>query len=188
MTILNAYFQPDGVLISMDTLASWPETMRPRHFTTKMWFIDVNERMVVRDIAQLDRCAPTALRELAASLDLATLGTATVYHFGYSPDSAQFKGYAYRSTNTFTSEPLPYGLIFKPPVQVEQSAGEEINEFFARVAKQQRAEDDALPLEQKVGIGGDVLLLALTPTRMSIERCYRFDDYKAQYEDMCAQL
>lgn len=106
MSSLIFYTSAEQILIAMDTLAVSDEVGTPLLFTTKFypvphlrglicgtgigrfvidWFVDVNTRMVVDDILQLDLHAPRMLRELWQEkyANFPLVSSVTIYHFGF---------------------------------------------------------------------------------------------------------
>ena len=197
---------PQQIIVAMDTLAMAGEMRTPLFFTSKFyplphlngamfatgigdlatqWFVKL-ERFLVRDIHHLDEFAIPTLRELGRQFELNEENTTTIYHVGYSERESRYVGFAYRSTDNFASERLEYGLRTKPGV-----AGAVIESFpddFIRLMEQQRTEDDALPVQNRVFIGGEIQALILHQKTMTIQTIYRFSDYEKLYEQMCDAL
>lgn len=211
MTALNFYLQPEQVLLAMDTL-SLQSDGNPHKFLSKIfpilhlngvmcgtgfaplieqWFREINAGILARNMIHLDEFATEALQNLWASQSGEIgKGTATIYHFGYCEVDAVFKGYAYRSEHNFQSESLMYGLGIKPSFDVA-SLGEDLpspQAYFVEIVKRQRAEDLAQPINDRIGIGGDVHFASMTPDGIWMSRCHRFEDYDALYEEMCDYL
>lgn len=196
----------DQVIIAMDTLAMAGDTRTPYFFTTKFyplphfngvmfatgigdlatkWFVML-ERFVARDLHHLDQYVTPSLQELGREFGLSERQTTTVYHVGYSEAESRYIGFAYRSNNAFTSERLEYGLRTKPGV-----SNASVNSFpddFVRLMEQQRAEDEALPIDERVFIGGDIQALVMQGKSMTTQTIHRFSDYESLYERMCDAL
>src|SRR6476620_11676920 len=137
MTALHYALMPECVIIAMDSLslAAEPDDSKvPYAFCTKVfplphlngvicgtglmsvlldWFVMVQGQVVCRDMLFLDTIAPTHLPVIAARYgdDM----TSTVYHFGYDESRHRYRGFAYRGTNGYKSEEIPYALGVKPP-------------------------------------------------------------------------
>jgi hypothetical protein len=152
------------------------------------WFRYVNMHMIVRNMAHLDEFAPTQLRELWGSQPeaLRANATSTVYEFGYCAEEARFRGFAYRSEKNFVSESLPYAMGIKPALEPGEIST--LPADFVRVARLQRDADRAKVVEDQVGVGGDLFFLHITAEGMTLNQCYRFDDYEDAYEEMCRNI
>jgi len=207
MSALNFYLQQDLLAVATDTLALAGDTHLPSHFQAKMfpvlhlngvicgtgisqlivqWYVTAATAMLARSIPHLDQFTPDGLRRLAAAT-LPPLGsTSTIYHFGYDDDQARFRGFAYRSERNFESEELGYGFGMKPPVEFAPSSN--ILEDFISLVSVQRESDLARPLQERLGIGGEVHVLLLQPGHIAMTRCHRFADFEALYDDMCTRL
>jgi hypothetical protein len=137
------------VLVATDTLATSTEG-KPYMYTTKAfivphlhlimagtgvagflsrWFVRLNDNFIVRGIDRVNDFAPTTLpvlwqaykEELSIKDDLMT----TVYHFGFSEVTGLIHSFAYRSTNNFRSEQIPYGLRYKPKCTIPENPSPE---------------------------------------------------------------
>lgn len=206
MTAAIFNIDPEQVIVTMDTLAVAGDTRTPFFFTSKFyplphlngamfatgigdlatqWFVKL-ERFLVRDIHHLDQFAIPALQELGRQFGLHETNTTTIYHVGFSEQESRYVGFAYRSTDNFASERLEYGLRTKPGV-----AGTSVESFpedFIRLMEQQRAEDETLPVQERVFIGGEIQALILHQKTMTIQTIHRFGHYEKLYEQMCNAL
>lgn len=196
----------EQVIIAMDTLAMAGKTGTPYFFTTKFyplphlngvmfatgvgdlatkWFVKL-ERFLARDIHHLDQYVTPLLQELGKEFDLGENMTTTVYHVGYSEAESRYVGFAYRSTNAFSSERLEYGLRTKPGVA--DASVQAFPDDFIRLMKVQRADDSALPMDERVFIGGEIQALVLQNKTMTVQTIHRFEDFEALYQQMCDEL
>jgi len=152
------------------------------------WMYFVRSEIIVRDIDHLDEYVPEVLRDI--SLKFPELGhyTATIYHFGYSNNRDRYVGYAYRSTKNWQSEELQEGLGIKPQVSVNLENNFKLPDKFIEIIKLQRECDLKLPIEEQVGIGGDVHFVHMINGEFHIYRCFRFPTYENDYESMCNNL
>ena len=208
MSALNFILQEDAVMVATDTLSLSGETYKPHHFQTKFfivphllgvicgtgtgefiakWAITVQTSMLAKSIPHLDEFTTEGLRILYKELNIPENLTSTVYQFGYDYDSGKFRGFAYRSVNNFISEELGYGFGTKPPVPNFVPTDNPI-EDFKKVIAIQREEDLARPQKKRIGIGGEIHILLLEPSRYTIVQVHRFDDYDTLYEQMCDEL
>jgi hypothetical protein len=204
MTALNILLEPRRVCVAMDTLVA--RRGHPWRFTSKIfplphldgalcgtgalrfitdWFLQLQIEVLAPDLVTLDRHVPGALRLLARDHYLDEGNTTTIYHFGLDPARGEFRGFAYRSARGFRSEELPRGLLVKPPLDGTLDAPGP--EALAELMERQKAEDRALPPRDRVGIGGEVHLLTLTPGRYELRRCRRFADYPEDYRAMLGE-
>ncbi|WP_354677358.1 hypothetical protein [Cupriavidus plantarum] len=197
---------PEQVIIAMDTLAMSGDTGTPYFFTTKFyplphlqgvmfatgvgdlatkWFVKL-ERFLARDIQHLDQYVTSPLQELGIEFNLSESQTTTIYHVGYSEAESRYVGFAYRSTNLFRSERLEYGLRIKP--RVPNASVSSFPDDFIRLMEAQRTSDAALPLSERVFIGGEIQALLLQNRTMTIQTIHRFSDYEVLYQRMCDEL
>lgn len=205
MTAAIFSINPDQIVLAMDTLAMAGETKTPYFFTTKFyplphlygamfatgvgdlatqWFVKL-ERFLAHDIHQLDEYVTPALQRLGVEFGLNSNQTTTVYHLGFSENEQRYVGFAYRSTNDFKSERLPYGLATKPPVHGATATN---YADFIGIMEEQRAADNTLPPDERVFIGGEIHVLDLHSKTMTIQTIHRFDDYDSLYEKMLDAL
>jgi hypothetical protein len=212
MTALNFALQPDAVYIVADTLVTGPE-FRPAFFTTKVfpvphwngiicgtgslgliqdWVRDALGGTLAIDLTYVDEFATASLQRLFAQRpqDEQDSCTTTIYHFGLDQQEGVFKGFAYRSTNAFESEPLRYGFHLKPYVDLKDRDVRQFPDDFATVMREQRIEQDLIPEEDRVFIGGHVLswMMELVEregelpiVRTTILPAYEWDDFEVAY-------
>lgn len=219
MTIMNFILQEDLVGIVTDSVVSHPTDMGPMLFTTKVypvphwkglicgtgimnvvteWAFVAMTSILARDIVHLDEYAPAALQGLfdRVGAELGATGTVTLYHFGFNSDEDRFVGFAYRSTNNFASERLQYGIGLKPDPELSEDEDVNITSFpddLVSLARLQKAKDEAKPVEDRVGIGGELFSYLMQPDGQgnifqSISRCGAFEDFQASYQRACGRL
>lgn len=203
MTALNILLEPRRVCIAMDTLVA--RHGHPWRFTSKIfplphlggvmcgtgalrfitdWFVQLETEILAPDLVALDPHVTSALRVLARDHYVDEDNTTTIYHFGLDPATEQFRGFAYRSARGFRSEELPQGRLVKPPV--DGPVDGPLPKAFVEVMERQKAEDRAFIPRDRVGVGGDVHFLIMTPGRYDLHHCHRFADYPADYLAMLA--
>jgi hypothetical protein len=207
MTAFDYMFTEDVLFIAMDSLSLGvsPDGERFEHaFFTKVfplphvqcvmcgtgsmplvlqWFLTIQSRVVTDTILYLDSLAPQKLPEL--NLEHGGGVPSTIYHFGVHPTTKKLCGFAYRSTSEFRSEAFEvprFGI--KPPSSNAAERFEKVldtgtvtSATFVEMIRDQRAEDDALPSHERVGIGGEIHLFRMTPDTQALWTCHRFDDY-----------
>jgi hypothetical protein len=205
--------QPDYVLVGMDTLAATPGDKSPHNYCSKImtlphlaavmcptgilelgldWYVNIQANVLARDIDYVNEIAPDRLREISAGLPGFT--TSTIYHFGFSPRANSLVGTAFRSANSFSPEVLEYGLGIKPAFEeVLAVATDDLDELgysdgIVKLLHRLRVADDARPVEERVGIGGQVHLLTLTPSRQVICVADQWPDFDEQFDSMLEAL
>ncbi len=199
MTSLIFHTEEKQVLVAMDTLATHLNG-KPFMFTTKSfivphlrmmmcgtgtggflgtWLIQVNDRMVVRDIDHLDYHTPRVLASLwhgyKEECSITDDVTTTVYHFGFSQMDGLIHSYAYRSTNGFSSEPLGYGTGVKPKCEVPEPF--QLPDDIPKMMRQQREIQAACSKEERIYIGGEIQIFHLTEYGFNAYTLERFDDF-----------
>ena len=215
MTVLNFAITQVGVFVVMVTLVTCDG--EPAFFTSKatpvphlnglicgtgfqrffhLWSLRVLGGIVAFDISHLDQYATESLREVWEELSHGEqqAGTSTIYHFGYDRGDDEFVGFAYRSTNNFESEQLPFGTVTKPPYH----GGLPLLGFpddFVEVCRAQRAEQDQLGTEDRVYIGGQITAFTMQRNQgrkgavwYGIETAHEFDDFDDMYVDCLDNL
>ncbi len=200
MSSLIFYTDKEQAFIATDTLATSPEG-NPKMFTTKSfivphlqmimsgtgmggflgrWFREVNDRMIVRDIENLDYHTPKALislwREFRNEYSVADGLTTTVYHFGFSENDDTIHTFAYRSVNNFVSERLPFGVGVKP--ERKSSDGIQFPTDLKKVMDEQRTIQKTYPKTERVYIGGKIQVHHLTKSGFNVYTCDQFDDFE----------
>lgn len=202
MSSLIFHTEAEQVIVATDTLATSPDG-EPFMFTTKAfivphlqmimcgtgaggflgkWFIQVNDRLVVRDIDNLDYHTPKTLAAFwhkhQEEFSTPSKLTTTVYHFGFSEEDGLIHSYAYRSANSFQSERFSqYGIGVKPECQVLE--GYELPTDIKRMMDEQRAIQASRPKDERVYIGGKILIHHLTKFGFSVYTLDRFEDYES---------
>lgn len=201
MSSLIFFTEKEQVLTATDTLAVSPDG-KPFMFTTKAfivphlqmmvcgtgmggflgkWFIEVNDRMIVRDIDNLDYHTPRLLRShwqnYTTEYPLAANMTTTVYHFGFSEDDGCIHSYVYRSINDFMSEPLSYGIGVKPECNLGDNL--EFPKCIKNLMDEQRAIQLSHPMKERVYIGGKIQVFHLSKSGFAVYTLDQFDDFES---------
>ena len=143
MTALNFVLSEDTVIISMDTLSSRAVDHGPHKFVSKIfplphmncvicgtgnmgaildWFCFVEKNIVANGIYQLDLLTSQTI--IPFMDDHNGENSCTIYQFGLHETDNKFHGYAYRSTNKFSSEEIICGIGIKPPDAFKTAEGE----------------------------------------------------------------
>lgn len=206
MSSLIFYSDKDQVLTATDTLATTPNG-EPAFFTTKAfvlphlqmimvgtglsgflgkWFVEVNDRMVVQGIDNLNYHAPKILASLWTKFREENLIpdnlTTTVYQLGFSEEKGSIHIYVYRSAKNFTSEALPYGVVTKPEVRPPENPVFPI--CVKMMMEEQRSNQDSLPWNNRVHIGGKIQIHHLTRDGISIYTLDQFEDFESLQQEI----
>jgi hypothetical protein len=148
------------------------------------WFVQVVHGMVVRGIEHLDYHTPENLdriwRNMKEEFPIPDNFTTTIYHMGFSEEDGLMKSYAYRSTDNFESEQLPYSLRYKPECTVPENYALPID--IPAMMQDQRERQSLLPKEERLYIGGEILITHLTKDGFHSYNLCKFDDYDADEE------
>lgn len=207
MTVINFHLAEQAVFIVADTLVTG-QSDQPAFFTTKVhsvphwnglicgtgslglitdWLHSALGGMLAVDLIDLDAFVPEALLDLHAARgnEEAEACSTTIYHFGYDRAKDAFKGFAYRSTNLFASEPLEYGTYTKPGIKLGSQRVEQFPNDFVSVCRRQRLKQDTLPEKERVFIGGQIIGWMMqrvevdgigNTVRTTVAPAYEFDD------------
>lgn len=206
MTALVFALQPDQVCVAMDTLVVGAEDKQPVYFQRKFialpemnlliagtglanlindWFslvrslIEVTD-IEVTDIDELNDLAPSELSALASTYFGSYVTTTTLYHFGYSKGEGQYVGYAYRSTDGFEPDRLQYALGYKPVIPIAPTDDIRFPDFLIEIILEQQRQDLLLPVEEQVGVGGEIEFAVLSEGAIHVETVHRFASYEAE--------
>lgn len=218
MTALNFITDENYIAVSTDTLSLSAENYQPYKFLDKAfllqqmnciiagtgnmkailhWVAYVREFAYANGIDWLNKIARRSLPEVMHHEVVSDEVTTTIYQFGLSETDNYFRSYAYRSTNSFESEEIAYGLGIKPPdvfdtddkrklalAEFDDSTQEALESSFVNLMCKQKEYDDSLPKRQRVGIGGKIQLL-LMGRDLTLSKClYAFPDF----EDDCIAI
>jgi hypothetical protein len=199
MSSLIFHTDQNQAFAATDTLAVSPNSA-PLMFTTKAfaiphlkmvicgtgaggflgkWFIEINDKMIVKGIDNLDFHTPKILSALWDSyrkeFSPSEKQTTTVYHFGLSEEDGFIHTYAYRSTGNFKSEPLAYGVGYKPECKISEGYGFPTD--IKKIMDEQRSIQLSKPKDERVYIGGEIQIFHLTKDGINIYTLAKFDDY-----------
>ena len=199
MTALVYTLQPDQICIAMDTLVVSAQDKTPLSFQRKFlslpqynlliagtghvgfingWFDYVSSINNINGIDDLNSIAPSILSDSVKAGGGLSDNTATLYHFGYSKTEAKYIGYAYRSTSNYIADRLEYALGFKPYVEIRECNKIEFPGFLIEIIQEQQRQDSLLPINQQVGIGGEIDFAKLENQTIYIETVHRFKTYE----------
>lgn len=205
MTALNFAITDDGVFLATDSLVT--HEGEPLRFTTKVltvphldglicatgsivlfhrWALEVLSQTSSGQMSFIDHAVPDALMSIWTGMsEEERCGTATIYHFGYDADEDRFEGFAYRSSSNFESEYLENNIYIKPPF-AGQFSMTGFPDDFVETCRGQKIEQDKLPADKRVHIGGHVMAYTLqrhkregqpTTTFTTVETAFEFEDF-----------
>ena len=201
MTALVFALLPDQVCVAMDTLVIGAEDRLPLAFQRKFLSIPTSDLLVAGTghaglingwfqyleslirLGDIDDIGKFTQQVLKASVDAAGgLGsiTTTIYHFGYSRSESQYVGYAHRSISSFKPERLPYALGFKPEVPVPATDDMQFPDYLVDIVVRQQQYDRSQPIQDRLGIGGEIEFAVLSNRTTHIETVFRFTSYERE--------
>ena len=213
MTALNYYISKEEILLAMDSLALESSTKDPLLFVSKMfplphlrliicgtgclqfvidWFSFIQTSILAKDINELDKFSSNILRDISLKyFDMMDDFKTTIYHFGYLENSDTHTGFKYSAEDNFISTPLNYSVGIKPPISAIVEGTAEIKslpEDFISIMHEQRQDDNSLPKEERVGIGGEIQIALLRKNRIFLETYHQFEDYRNLWNLMSNKL
>lgn len=209
MTALVYTLQPDQICLAMDTLVVDAEDKTALCYQTKFsilphlnlviagtglaslvsgWFHCANGNLLATGIEDLNSLAPDLFRNAEKEIPGNNLTSSTIYHFGYSQLDNRYVGYALRSTNNWNPERLPDALGFKPVIQITPTDDIRFPDFLIDIIKEQRRQDQLLPLADQVGIGGEIQFVNLENGKIMASTVYQFESYRSDWEQMMRKV
>lgn len=217
MSALIYILLDDQVVLVMDTLSSYyTETgLKPYKFVSKIfplthmnsvlcgtgnyqpilkWFEYIEINFVAYGIKQLNRLSSERIKPFMEA-ENPTNEPTTIYQFGIDEVEGSFKGYAYRSTNNYSSEMLIHSVGVKP--QDAFNSEKDIADYF-----KEKIDDEVLSLlmlkmkeydddlddknPKKVGIGGQMEICNMQKNSLQIVRKDIFPDCASVYKEILA--
>jgi hypothetical protein len=201
MSSLIFQTQTDLVIVAADTLVVSLEDRSPRSFSSKVqiiphlrmiaagtgnanfcneWYSMVMNDMLVDDVEHLNYHTPYALVELYKSnkerYSFKNELTTTIYHFGFSKNDGLIHSYAYRSKNNFISEPIQYGLRYKPECKIDEKI--QLPFDIKKIMELQRATQSTQSKENRIEIGGEIQVYFLTNDGYTVKTIDKFSDFE----------
>ncbi|MNT74580.1 hypothetical protein D3C72_2134080 [compost metagenome] len=106
------------------------------------------------------------------------------------------RSFAYRSTNGFISEELPFGSTLKPGYDIGDYEVRDFPNDLIDIVERQKAADEALPTHERVGVGGHVIAYWMqatdgpggTQVTMSTQRVAELSGFESGFQTACARL
>ncbi|NLD46453.1 MAG: hypothetical protein GX660_04540 [Clostridiaceae bacterium] len=215
MSALIYILEENQVIIAMDTLSSinTEAGLKPYKFLTKIfplmhmncvlcgtgnfepilkWFEHIESGIVAYGIIQLNKITELSIKAFMEKENQTNAST-TLYQFGLSELDGKFYGYAYRSTNNYSSEKLLYSVGVKP--QDAFNTNEELSQLIegcidqdvlAALMLKLKEYDDNLgnTNPKKVGIGGQMEICLLQKNSIQLLRQDIFPDCEAVYTEI----
>lgn len=214
MTAMNAMIEPNAVTLSMDTLVSRRDKkdgIVPAYFTQKFKFYpftksilcgtgDYNviqkamifsENILSREVMTYTEMMSDFLFENKFNLNKET---STIYIFGFD-ENLLLHAFALRSTNNYEIEEIANyrqpNFIVKPGYQtmmdyLNSLKNESTDDIFIKLMRKEKEIDATVPLEKKVGIGGENTVISLTTDNGKLLSVVKvidtFEDYDQQYQ------
>ena len=209
MTALNFVVEENQICFAIDTLCIEDDDKQPLSYITKFvalphiqtivtgtglamliveWMSCARGNVIAKDIDHLNQYTPDHLRTISQKYTELSRISATIYHFGYSESRDRFVGYAYRSRNNWIPEERLDFIGYKPEVEYSFDSDIELPRSFIELMEYQREQDLKLPLDKRLGIGGDIHFVVMNRNGINVSRCHRFASYEADYDIMCQKL
>jgi len=201
MSSLIFYTEKEQALTATDTLATSPDG-EPFMFTTKAfvlphlqmiiagtgiqgflgkWFVEVNDRSIVRGIDNLNYHTPAILASLWNQFreenSIPNGPTTSIYHLGFSEVEGVIHAYAYRSVNGFASESVPYCRYVQPDCPIPENPV--FPDVITQIMEKQRVIQETLPKNKRVHIGGNIQIHHLTKDGFYIHTLHKFYDFES---------
>lgn len=211
MTALIYIYKNDRVCLAMDSLALDGDK-HPLKYVSKFillphlqclicgtgrldlvikWFEFVQNSVVFKNVVDLNRHVQGHLKKISDELNIPTIKSSTIYHFGVDKLNNEIIGYAYRSENSYESEELIHSIGIKPNYEdiahraIALLKQEGIIPGIIAIIALLKEIDEKLELEQKIGIGGEIHLVVLDRNgKYSVETIYQFSDYEQVFSKM----
>lgn len=148
------------------------------------WANEVNNKMIVAGLRNLDYHTPKLLRDRWAK-EKEVSGfpeslTTTIYQIGVSEDDEEIRAYAYRSSNDFESEPLEHGTRYKPECALPSDVS--LLQALRPMMEEQRRIQGSKPSNERIYIGGQCIFMHLTKDVCTTATLFDFDDYEHQLQ------
>ncbi|MPN28603.1 hypothetical protein SDC9_176045 [bioreactor metagenome] len=156
------------------------------------WFEFIQTNIVANGIYQLDRLTKKNIMSFM-SKENPTNESTTLYQFGIHEIDNKIYGYAYRSTNDYSSEQLPYSIGVKPtgPFETDDNLFDFLSGLLGEEALQKvmlklKEYDDQLETQNtyKVGIGGLLEVCVFEKYSLDIKIYDIFPDYRSVHEEI----
>lgn len=214
MTAMNAIIEPDAVTLSMDTLVSTRDkkgNVIPSYFTQKFKFYpftksilsgtgDFNviqkamafsESILSREVITYTEMMSDFLFENKFHLNKES---STIYIFGFD-ENLLLHAFALRSTNNYRIEEIANyerpNFLIKPNYQtaldyLNDLKSENTDDLLIKLMRKEKEIDATAPLNKKVGIGGENVVISLVLNDGKLLSVVKvidtFDDYDQQYQ------
>lgn len=145
------------------------------------WFVQINDRMVVRGVDHVDYHTPRTLaavwREHRQEFAIPASAATAIYHFGFSEETGQVHSFVYKSKSNFRSEQLRHGLGVEPECSIPKEY--ELPTDIKSMMLEQRAIQASRPKPDRISIGGEIQIHHLTERGFRILTVDKFEDHDA---------
>jgi hypothetical protein len=143
------------------------------------WFVHINDRLVVRGIDNLHYHTRDNLASMWPGFKEEFSLTAPLLPFiilASSEATGLIRSFAYRSTNSFQSEQIEYGLGIKPECTIPETY--RLPKDIRRMMDEQRTKQEPQQEGQRVYIGGEIHIHHLSQDGFQVYTLDRFEDYE----------
>lgn len=214
MTAMNAMVEPNAITLSMDTLASRRDKngdVVPYYFSQKFEYYPFARSILcgTGSFSVIQKAMAFAKKILAKEVNTFTQiisdflidnpfnpndETSTVYIFGFD-EILRPHAFALRSTNNYKIEEIANynhpNWFVKPASKAALDYLDQINSMdtmnlLKNLMRKEKEIDDASSSKEKVGIGGENIVISLMPINdnliAAINIIDTFDDYDQQYQ------
>lgn len=214
MTAMNVLIESNAITLSMDTLVSTRDKsggIVPAYFTQKFNYypftksilcgtgnynviqkaMAFSESILSREVITYTEMMSDFLFENKFNLNKET---ATIYIFGFD-ENLLLHAFALRSTNNYEIEEIANyerpNIIIKPGYQaainyLNSLRNEDTDDLLIKLMRKEKEIDAAAPLNKKVGIGGENVVISLIPNDGKLLSVVKvidvFNDYDEQYQ------
>lgn len=158
------------------------------------WYTFVMEKVVAKDINYLNRCITEKLIEFdnSYSNDLSS----TIFQIGYDNIKEKFVAFQYRKENDFKPEAIENNIYCHPSIQeygemisrLKSKEDESTVSMLIEIMKTQKAEQDKIDIEDRIGIGGEIQCLVLEKDSYLYQTIHKFNDYEDKYIEMLERV
>ncbi|MBE2211202.1 MAG: hypothetical protein IAE66_06305 [Xanthomonadaceae bacterium] len=148
------------------------------------WAAYANSELRPRGLEHLSERAPALLNEFFGKMspEWQEIST-TIYHIGFSEVTGKAVVHAFRSSRKFAKEELETGVMYMKPesdVDLSQQSDASLAEKLKFIMDAQRAEQALVPQEDRVNIGGELIVLEMTREACTQYVGAQFSDFEEQ--------
>jgi hypothetical protein len=163
------------------------------------WYRYIIENFIGKDIDSLLNINTDPLKSYMNENELKSILTGSLYFAGYSEQDKKFKGHKIQcfEEGELKQTELDYNIYIKPnhegiePLMnkiLQENPGLNYDTFSIKMIKKLREIDEDLPVDQQVGIGGEIQFTQAynenNSFKCGVHMIYRFDDYVSKGDEM----